>query len=282
MLYITWWTALQIPVLLLVLYLFSYTTSRSSPTLAGKRICLLIAHPDDEAMFFGPTLLLLNKPELANQVFILCLSAGNAEGLGQVRKQELVKSALLLGVKSSEHVVIIDDTKLPDSMSANWDVKLISSILTRYFAPKAATTPVTTAPPALIDVLITFDKDGVSGHPNHRSLYHGASLFLQSLMQRHSGWESPVKLYTLSSVNILRKYSSVLDSALTVTSMLWQSKDRGSNPTPLLIISGPVDIWKAQKAMTTAHKSQMRWFRYGWIWLSRYMLVNDLKRQKVV
>ena len=48
----------------------------SLPTLRNKRICLLIAHPDDEAMFFSPTLLALTKPELGNHVKILCLSSG--------------------------------------------------------------------------------------------------------------------------------------------------------------------------------------------------------------
>lgn len=40
-----------------------------------KRALLVIAHPDDECMFFGPTLLALN----ANQdyrIFLLCLSKG--------------------------------------------------------------------------------------------------------------------------------------------------------------------------------------------------------------
>jgi len=34
--------------------------------------------------------------------------------------------------------------------------------------------------------------------------------------------------------------------------------------------------------MTTAHKSQMVWFRYGWIWNSRYMIVNDLQKDPAV
>ena len=44
--------------------------------LRDKRICLLIAHPDDEAMFFAPTLLALTAPETGNHVKILCLSKG--------------------------------------------------------------------------------------------------------------------------------------------------------------------------------------------------------------
>ncbi|RDW63023.1 uncharacterized protein DSM5745_10134 [Aspergillus mulundensis] len=62
--------------------LSSTTTSpfaRTFPHLQNKRICLLIAHPDDEAMFFAPTLLALTKPELGNHVKILCLSSGTLE-----------------------------------------------------------------------------------------------------------------------------------------------------------------------------------------------------------
>lgn len=46
------------------------------PELLEKRVCLLIAHPDDEAMFFAPTVLALARPETGNHVKILCLSAG--------------------------------------------------------------------------------------------------------------------------------------------------------------------------------------------------------------
>jgi N-acetylglucosaminylphosphatidylinositol deacetylase len=37
----------------------------------------------------------------------------------------------------------------------------------------------------------------------------------------------------------------------------------------------------AWSAMTQAHRSQMVWFRYGWITLSRYMVINDLRLEKV-
>lgn len=48
----------------------------SLPRLLNKRICLLIAHPDDEAMFFAPAVLALTRPETGNHVKILCLSSG--------------------------------------------------------------------------------------------------------------------------------------------------------------------------------------------------------------
>ena len=52
--------ALAIPILLATAWLYTAQISRTSlPNLQGKRICLLIAHPDDEAMFFSPTVLAL-------------------------------------------------------------------------------------------------------------------------------------------------------------------------------------------------------------------------------
>jgi GlcNAc-PI de-N-acetylase len=65
--------------LLIIVSSWLYTaaiTKTKFPRLRNKRICLLIAHPDDEAMFFAPTLLALTQPELGNHVKILCLSSG--------------------------------------------------------------------------------------------------------------------------------------------------------------------------------------------------------------
>lgn len=66
-----------LPILAVVLWLYTVSvTSSRFPKLRNKRICLLIAHPDDEAMFFAPTLLALTDPQLGNHVKILCLSSG--------------------------------------------------------------------------------------------------------------------------------------------------------------------------------------------------------------
>lgn len=79
------------------------------PTLRNRRICLLIAHPDDEAMFFAPTVLALTRPDLGNHVKILCLSSGDAAGLGETRKRELVESGLVLGLRKREDVFVVDN-----------------------------------------------------------------------------------------------------------------------------------------------------------------------------
>jgi hypothetical protein len=72
------WITLILTLLVIVsswLYTVAITKTKF-PRLRNKRICLLIAHPDDEAMFFAPTLLALTQPELGNHVKILCLSSG--------------------------------------------------------------------------------------------------------------------------------------------------------------------------------------------------------------
>lgn len=71
--WIVWASA---PLVFLGFWLYTSTLSATFPTLQNKRILLLIAHPDDEAMFFAPTLLALTRPELGNHVKILCLSSG--------------------------------------------------------------------------------------------------------------------------------------------------------------------------------------------------------------
>lgn len=273
--------AWQLPAFVLTTWLFTAWMTKTFPTLTNKRILVLIAHPDDEAMFFAPALLQLTPKILSNQILILCFSSGNASGLGSTRKLELQQSAKILGISSSEHVVVIEDDKFPDSMTATWDAKLIGTILQRYVAKDIAKTPSTAEPTSLIDVIITFDPKGVSGHPNHTALHHGAVHFLKILMQRHRGWDCPVKLYSLTSTNVVRKYSSVVDSLWTILSCLWAKRQAGSFPSPLVAVSGPGDMWRAQKAMTQGHRSQMRWFRWGWVGVSRYMVVNDLRRVKV-
>jgi N-acetylglucosaminylphosphatidylinositol deacetylase len=165
-------------------------------------------------------------------------------------------------------------------MNVTWHPRLISNLLTTAFAPKMASIPSKEAPQANIDVIITFDAHGVSSHPNHKSLYHGAHSFLKALMHRHSGWECPIKLYTLTTTSVFRKYLSLLDAPGTLIAAIIRKKELGDFPTPLLFASSPIGYRTAQKAMTTAHESQMRWFRWGWIGLSRYMIINDLKKEK--
>lgn len=182
-------------------------------------------------------------------------------------------------------------------MSVTWDADKISSLLCDAFAPhsKNPSSPSRAKPTANIDVLITFDKQGVSSHPNHISLHAGARRFISTLLRGKPGHTSPVDLYTLTSVSFLRKYTAFLDTLPTLAS--WhlaggadparnnavdeQGRDHPRSLVFLNHLTGEGALPTAWRAMTTAHKSQMVWFRYGWITLSRYMMLNDLKLEEV-
>ena len=169
-------------------------------------------------------------------------------------------------------------------MTTNWSAPKISSLLSSAFAPNLAKPMKSKSddqPTATIDVLITFDASGVSSHPNHISLFHGARQFITSLVHNRPGWRCPVDLYTLNSVSVLRKYLSFVDTVISVGSTAFGKRETGKSPSPLLFVAGPGEVRTAQNAMTNAHVSQMRWFRWGWIGFSRYMVVNDLSLEKV-
>lgn len=55
----------------------------------------VVAHPDDEAMFFWPTLAQLHDAGV--RLSVLCLSTGNFDGLGDLRRQEMVESCKQIG-----------------------------------------------------------------------------------------------------------------------------------------------------------------------------------------
>ena len=84
---------------IILAFLFNSDELFSTTELAVKsqNILLVTAHPDDEAMFFAPTILSLSrKPSLG--LYHLCLSSGNADGLGVIRKTELSNSLDVLGI----------------------------------------------------------------------------------------------------------------------------------------------------------------------------------------
>lgn len=64
-------------------------------------------------------------------VKVLCLSNGNADGQGNVRRHELVDSVRKFGI-IEENVIIIDHDLLPDGFNNAWDVTVVQDIVTKY------------------------------------------------------------------------------------------------------------------------------------------------------
>lgn len=194
------------------------------------------------------------------------------------RTHELYHSASNLGLQSPRDVTIIDDEEsFPDSMTTFWSAENVAKVLaSRYNSEESL------AAGRSLDILITFDDHGISSHANHISLLHGAQHWIRQMSPQ---MPKPIALYTLTTTNIVRKYISLLDAPVSLLLYLARRKSTDTTdsglPDRYLFFSHFSSYRRAQRSMTTCHKSQMLWFRYAWIMLSRYVSTNDLKRQYI-
>ncbi|XP_011830633.1 PREDICTED: N-acetylglucosaminyl-phosphatidylinositol de-N-acetylase isoform X1 [Mandrillus leucophaeus] len=211
---------------------------------AESRTLLAIAHPDDEAMFFAPTVLGLAR--LRHLVYLLCFSAGNYYNQGETRKKELLQSCDVLGIPLSS-VMIIDNRDFPDDPAVQWDTEHVASVLLQHIEVNG------------INLVVTFDAGGVSGHSNHIALY-------AAVRALHSEGKLPkgCSVLTLQSVNVLRKYISLLDLPLSRL-----------HTQDVLFVLNSKEVAQAKRAMS-CHRSQLLWFRRLYILFSRYMRINSL------
>lgn len=136
----------------------------------AKRVLIVTAHPDDECMFFGPTILALTRRGC--RVFVLCLSNGNHEKQGHVRRQELWDACEVLRI-DKEDVTLCSVTHLPDDPTVEWKVDLVAQMVLKHLEMLD------------IQLLITFDKNGVSNHANHCAIFYAtASLCFSNLIPK--------------------------------------------------------------------------------------------------
>ncbi|CAD7703995.1 unnamed protein product [Ostreobium quekettii] len=210
-----------------------------------KRALLVTAHPDDETMFFAPTLLSLD--EAGCDTHLLCLSKGDAYGLGDTRKNELLDACNVLKVPPI-NVKVIDHDKLQDGMQEIWDETTISALVAEEVQRHC------------IDTIITFDAHGVSGHPNHSATFRGIMLYLQS----QEGQKERPCVWTLVSCSVFRQFSGVVNIPAT-----WLI----SHPSAAVILTrDPAASWMAMRQ----HASQWVWFRWLFIAFSSYVYINAL------
>lgn len=230
-------------------------------------VTLVIAHPDDEVMFFSPTLLNLDETLPQNVPFnVVCYSNGDAEGLGATRAVELQNSIKLLLSKRTTNTTILGHK---DGMHEVWDTALMLDQLTDIIP--------TSPPKGKQNIILTFDKDGVSDHINHKKCFEVA-------YQYYSNYKESTLLLTLNSYhnNILLKYSSFSWECLKLLNVLYNpfvSKDVSplSKNHHITIFSTFPQYILSLASMLNAHKSQMVWYRYLWWVLSRFVFANDIK-----
>jgi N-acetylglucosaminylphosphatidylinositol deacetylase len=258
------------------------------------RLLLFTAHPDDETMFFGPSLLSLAQKsaglEQEFELYLHCLSKGM--NCGDVRKKELEKASPLFSIPTER--LHIDDLEDGDDWSEE-EVRDRLARMTKHWN---------------IDVILTFDSYGVSGHKNHRSCYRGTKLFLEqrmsltgtkgavrqsernettnismrdSTIQTSSNASSTTQgntreplrhiyAYSLDSSSFLVKYSAWLFFPSFVSALKAHSQFNQCNSHILFSNPSPAVVHQAM----LAHQSQYVWFRKIYILLSHYVFFNAL------
>ncbi|KAI0642613.1 LmbE-like protein [Trametes meyenii] len=245
--------------------------SRSKPE-EPANVLLLTAHPDDECMFFAPTILALLGQEGAHQrpdLHSLCLSVGNADGLGDLRRRELARSLDILGIEDGRRWVV-DTPELQDNFTAEWSSEDIANVLRPYVTERH------------ISTILTFDHQGISSHPNHISLPRGAAHLLSTLP---STAEKPrPRLFSLVTVPLREKYLGPISPIFTKLAMLVTRLSHASNAPETttvvataetaIAVSGWDGYVRALSAMME-HRSQLVWFRWLYVSFSRYMWVNE-------
>lgn len=189
----------------------------------------MFAHPDDEA--FGPagTIALLAK---THDVYVLCATKGEAgikvksstlrrssgqelkvKSLGDVRAEELKKSAKILGVKEVFFLGFEDGT-----LSNNLYHKLASKIQEKLEEYKP-------------EIVITYDLKGVSGHIDHITVALATMFVVQKLPFVKEVWQYCI-LEVEGRAEYRRKYfiyfppgynESEIDKAVDIASV-WEQK----------------------------------------------------------
>jgi len=97
---------------------------------------------------------------------------GNFEHKAKVRRQELWRSCSKLGIPES-NIVLMNATNLPDDPYVDWRPDAVASLILH------------TIESLDIQAIFTFDRDGVSSHPNHCAVYYAAaSLCLANLLPK--------------------------------------------------------------------------------------------------
>jgi len=178
-------------------------------------LLVITAHPDDESILCGG--LLASCSAQGATVNLLCLTQGeHGQGTGDIsscRRGELKAAADILGI-SSTTVLTHEDGMLP------WiDPTIICADITKAVERYSP------------DVIITFDEDGMYGHPDHIAVHHCTT----NAIKLHRN-PAPALYYATIPSRAMRTLTDYVAIQLAKTDVTL------SNPTDILGITDP-DAW---------------------------------------
>ncbi|KAI3373468.1 hypothetical protein L3Q82_022075, partial [Scortum barcoo] len=216
---------------------------------------------------------------------------------GPQRKQELLNSCAVLGIPESR-ITIVDHKELPDDPKTEWSVSLVSSVIVKYIRVHS------------LNMVLTFDGRGVSGHANHVAIHKAVShlactgqvpdgIYTSfdwsycSLGSRRERFRLNVTIISFFTWLYSNSFNPLLTGSLPalpdccllslVTVGLFRKYISFLDlplswllPSGLRCITGSRGYRRAKDAMF-CHRTQLLWFRYLYIAFSRYMFINTFQ-----
>ena len=166
--------------------------------------------------------------------------------MGREREKELELSCKRLGF--TEAPTVIDDNDLQDGMDIKWAPELVADYVTKWCKSKESID----GSEGKIDMIITFDEGGVSGHTNHNAVYEGVKILMEKKM-------IDVEVMALTTVPLIRKYLGAID-----VNFVWMDEWQAFRFD-----------WITAYRTLALHETQMVWFRKIFIVISRYTYINS-------
>lgn len=249
---------------------------------------LVMAHPDDESMFFLPTV--VNLLNTGAEVWLLCLTTGNYDGLGEIRSQELRRACL--DVIGMQKVILLDEPAFPDHPNRAWPIDETAESI--HTALRKAIEEEPDKRWKSID-LLTFDQQGVSNHANHRDTFFAVRHFhdFQKTIIPKKSHALPLirAVWTLDTVeNLFTKYVPILEWLLLIlfwcgikidsllststSAVLGIDDSDSSSGVRVYRMHQPALNWRAM----AAHNSQFVWYRRLFVVFSCYTYTNRLQK----
>lgn len=260
---------------------------------------VVVAHPDDESMFFLPSVFGIKKEPDAN-VWLLCLTTGNYDGLGKIRSKELYRTGReILGL---DRLLLCDDAEIQDHPRDSWDIAraatLIETTLQDALTIKEeeGSKSTTTTPRRYSNIqIVTFDYYGVSGHVNHRDTFLACLRFCSDHDRFVASVPSKdriatVEMWTLESESsLIFKYFPImpwirlflscfglLPPSYSSSLISSYGNRKKSDDVIYFYLHLPLLNWRAM----ASHASQFVWYRRLFVVFCCYTYTNKLRRQR--
>lgn len=218
----------------------------------------IFAHPDDET--FGPGGTISKLVRDGNEVQIITATTGQAgmtgeygditpEELGKIREAEHGKAAQILGISQIRYLDMMDGEV--NKTSVEDLVKKLVPLLNEINP----------------DVVITFEKNGISNHPDHKHISKAATKAFKDWM---SNVNKHVRLY---HIGVPKTYMESYEKNGLSNKAFGETP--GVPDENFTTIVDTTDVWEIKDKAAREHKSQ----KSDWERISKRMKHVDLKKE---